>query len=69
MADGVDRDATVLHMVGRNGATVLFFDHRNWKEPSELFRHSNCKWASFLLGLKGYLENGQSSPHPYDLDL
>ncbi len=46
--------------------TVLHFAHTGWREPGELMAHWNCKWAYFLLSLKGWVEDGRGNPYPED---
>ncbi|HWA31037.1 MAG TPA: SRPBCC domain-containing protein [Rhizomicrobium sp.] len=49
--------------------TLVFFKHRNWKEPSEFMHHCSTKWGVFLLSLKSLLETGKGSPYPDDLKI
>lgn len=46
---------------------LLNFSHRDWKETSPLFRHTNTQWAFLLLSLKSYLEEGKGQPQPKHL--
>lgn len=47
--------------------TVVLFAHEGWKEPVEFMHHCSTKWASFLLGLKDYVETGKGAPAPDDV--
>jgi uncharacterized protein YndB with AHSA1/START domain len=38
------------------------FQHTNWKEPNENFRHSSFCWAMLLNGMKNYVEKGEIIP-------
>lgn len=46
--------------------TVLLFTHAGWREPGEVMHHCSTKWASYLLGLKAWLEGGEATPYPND---
>ena len=46
--------------------TVIVFTHRDWPEPVEFMHHCSTKWAVFLLGMKTWLEGGESSTYPKD---
>ena len=46
------------------GATVLDFHHRFWRQDAALFAHSSWAWAVFLTSLKDYLETGTGFPLP-----
>jgi uncharacterized protein YndB with AHSA1/START domain len=52
---------------GKDGATVLTFGHKEWREQSEFFGHCSMKWATFLLSLKQYVETGAGAPFPNDV--
>lgn len=52
-----------------DGQTILLFGHNNWKEPVEFFSHCSMKWATFLLSLRSYIENGKGLPTPNDLKI
>ena len=47
--------------------TIILFEHRGWKEPSEFMHHCSTKWATFLMSLKELLETGTGAPSPRDL--
>lgn len=48
------------------GETVLLFTHADWREPVEFMYHCSAKWAYYLLGLKSWLEGGESVAYPND---
>ena len=47
-------------------ATVLF-KHQGWKEPNEFMHHCSSKWASFMMSMKAFVENGKGAPFPDDV--
>ena len=49
--------------------TIVLFSHNRWREAVEFTDHCSMKWATFLLSLKGLLENGQGLPSPNDLKI
>jgi len=49
--------------------TLIFFEHRGWKEPVEFMYHCSTKWGVFLLSLKSLLETGKGAPYPNDLKI
>ena len=49
--------------------TVVLFTHAGWKEPVEFMHHCSTKWATFLLGLRDWVERGQGHPSPYDVKI
>ncbi len=51
---------------GKDGATVLTFGHKDWREANDYFGHCSMKWATFLLSLKQYVETGAGAPFPND---
>jgi uncharacterized protein YndB with AHSA1/START domain len=51
------------------GRTTLVFGHRAWKEANAFFAHCSMKWATFLLSLRDYVENGKGRPFPHDLSI
>jgi hypothetical protein len=53
----------------QNGATVLLFAHRGWKEQVEFMRYRSTKWGTYLLGLKALCETGKGTPYPEDVDI
>lgn len=58
-----------FELKNENEYTILNFGHRNWKEESESMAHCNMKWGTFLLSLKGYIENGKGQPSPDDIKI
>ncbi len=46
--------------------TILMFRHAGWREQSDFMAHCSCKWAAFLLSLKGWVEDGRGTPYPED---
>jgi uncharacterized protein YndB with AHSA1/START domain len=49
--------------------TVLVFEHAHWRDPIEFMYHCSTKWAYFLLGMKGWLEGGESVAWPRDMPI
>jgi uncharacterized protein YndB with AHSA1/START domain len=49
--------------------TIVLFAHRGWREPVEFMHHCSTKWATFLMSLKAYLEEGTGAPAPYDVQI
>jgi uncharacterized protein YndB with AHSA1/START domain len=49
--------------------TALLFTHGDWREAGEMLHHCSTKWAYFLMGLKAWLEGGDSSAYPNDLPI
>ena len=52
-----------------DGWTLIFFQHRGWKEPVEFMYHCSTKWGVFLLSLKSLIETGNGAPYPNDLKI
>jgi hypothetical protein len=46
--------------------TAIVFTHDGWREPVEFMHHCSTKWASYLIGLKRGVENGNHRPYPHD---
>lgn len=46
--------------------TVIYFQHKGWKEETPFHHHCSMKWATFLLSLKQYLDQGEGQPFPND---
>ena len=46
--------------------TAIVFTHDGWREPVEFMHHCSTKWASYLIGLKQGVENGNHRPYPHD---
>ena len=53
----------------KDGATVLLFAQRGWKEQVEFMHYCSTKWATYLLGLKNLCEGGKGTPYPHDIDI
>lgn len=49
--------------------TVLLFSHENWREQLEFTAHCSTKWATFMLSLKDYVEQGKGRPAPHDVKI
>lgn len=47
--------------------TIILFAHRGWRQPVEFMYHCSTKWATFLMSLKSYVEDGKGAPAPYDV--
>lgn len=47
----------------------LMFRHVGWREENPFFHHCSMKWATFLLSLKDYVENGSGKPFPEDIKI
>ena len=52
-----------------DGATVLLFAQRGWKEQVEFMHYCSTKWGTYLLGLKASCEIGQGTPYPHDVEI
>jgi uncharacterized protein YndB with AHSA1/START domain len=50
----------------RDGQTIVLFKHADWREPVEFMHHCSTKWATFLLSLRDYVEQGEGRPEPRD---
>ncbi|HEX4711125.1 SRPBCC domain-containing protein [Phenylobacterium sp.] len=50
----------------RDGQTIVLFKQAGWREPVEFMHHCSTKWATFLLSLKDYVEQGGGRPTPRD---
>ena len=42
--------------------TMLFFEHNNWRNFTEMFSQCSFDWAMFLRSLKLYCETGTGKP-------
>lgn len=49
--------------------TKLMFRHAGWRSENSFLHHCSTKWATFLLSLKAYLENGRGQPFPHDIKI
>ena len=52
-----------------NGATVVLFAQRGWREPVEFMHYCSTKWATYLVSLKLLCETGKGTPYPDDVDI
>lgn len=52
-----------------NGATVVLFAQRGWKEEVEFMHYCSTKWGTYLLSLKLLCETGNGTPYPEDVDI
>ena len=52
----------------RGEKTTVSFSHRRWLKESDFMRHCSQKWATFLLSLKGLVEQGKGAPAPDDME-
>lgn len=52
-----------------NGATVVLFAQRGWKEQVEFMHYCSTKWGIYLLSLKSLCETGKGMPYPNDIDI
>jgi len=53
----------------RDGQTIVLFTHAGWREAVEFMHHCSTKWATFLLSLKDYVEQGEGRPEPRDVKI
>jgi hypothetical protein len=58
-----------FNIIKEDAELVITFQHRNWKDESPFHYHCSMKWASFLLSLKQYLDNGIGRPFPNDIKI
>lgn len=47
----------------------LMFRHFGWSEEVAFFYHCSTKWATFLLSLRDYVEQGVGQPFPDDVKI
>jgi hypothetical protein len=47
----------------------LMFRHAGWAAEVPFFYHCSTKWATFLLSLRDYVEQGRGRPFPNDLKI
>jgi hypothetical protein len=40
-----------------------------WNSENAFFHHCSTKWATFLLSLRDYVENGVGRPFPNDIKI
>ncbi|NVJ98031.1 MAG: SRPBCC domain-containing protein [Alphaproteobacteria bacterium] len=58
-----------FQIVPEDAHTQLMFRHIGWKQEDGFFHHCSMKWATFLLSLKEYVENGVGHPFPNDIKI
>jgi hypothetical protein len=58
-----------LELELKRADTVLRFKHRRWLDGSDFLSYCSLKWATYLLGLKQFLEGGKGVPWPRDLEI
>jgi uncharacterized protein YndB with AHSA1/START domain len=49
--------------------TLVRFQHRGWKEPTDAMHHCSTKWAMFLMSMKSLVETGKGAPYPHDVHI
>jgi uncharacterized protein YndB with AHSA1/START domain len=67
-AEWIGTDIT-FQLSEQDGETIVYFGHRNWREPVDFMSHCSMKWATFLLSLREYVETGKGKPSPHDLKI
>lgn len=45
----------------------LMFRHAGWPSENPHFHHCSTKWATFLLSLRDFVEQGKGRPFPHDV--
>lgn len=58
-----------FNLAVEDGSTIVLFNHDRWPEQSPFMAHCSTKWATFLLSLKGLVENGNGRPAPDDVKI
>lgn len=56
-------------LVEKDGATIVLFAQRGWKEPVEFMHYCSTKWAMYMVSLKWLLEKGKGAPYPDEIDI
>ncbi len=49
----------------KDEATLLIFEHRDWKADTLMFAECSYTWGQFLRSLKLFSETGKGRPWPY----
>jgi len=62
-------DTEIKFTVKEEGETTISFQHINWKQESDFFARCSMKWATFMLSLKQYIEQGSGHPFPDDIQI
>ncbi|OJA05245.1 SRPBCC domain-containing protein [Halomonas sp. QHL1] len=47
----------------------VMFRHAGWSSENPFFYHCSTKWATFLLSLRDYVEEGKGRPFPEDIKI
>lgn len=63
---GTRIEFNLLHEATHN---QLMFRHIGWSDETPFFHHCSTKWATFLLSLRDYVEQGQGQPFPDDVKI
>jgi len=64
------KDTTLTFDLAPSGdETEVLFAHAGWTEPGPFMHHCSTKWGYFLLGLKTWLEGGESVAYPDDMKI
>jgi uncharacterized protein YndB with AHSA1/START domain len=45
-----------------SGGSLLAFEHRGWREPTEFCTDCNSMWGNLMYRLKSFVESGQPAP-------
>jgi hypothetical protein len=53
----------------RDTHNQVLFRHAGWDSENAFFHHCSTKWATFLLSLRDYVENGVGRPFPNDIKI
>jgi hypothetical protein len=59
----------IFDLKEQNGATVVLFAQRGWKEQVEFMHYCSTKWAVYLLSLKALCETGKGKPYLDDIEI
>ncbi|WDE13705.1 SRPBCC domain-containing protein [Thalassomonas haliotis] len=51
------------------GESAIYFQHLNWQDESGFYALCSMKWATFMLSLKQYLDQGSGHPFPDDIQI
>jgi uncharacterized protein YndB with AHSA1/START domain len=58
-----------FRLLEKQDHTFVLFTHAGWRDPVEFMHHCSTKWATFLLSLRSWVEEGEGRPHPYDVKI
>jgi hypothetical protein len=53
----------------RDTHNQVLFRHAGWRSENAFFHHCSTKWATFLLSLRDYVEEGKGRPFPNDVKI